>query len=574
MPGEADPVALEADTLGNLEEDEGERDGDAEAALDDAVDVAVLRVGVVLAIAPKAEGLEQLVRDGGDQLLGPRAFATTSANGLGDEIELAGEGRGVDLVAPEAGDRDRAAEEVDLLVAANDRLRKIAFGGTCQRPLRIATRGARSQRSGGGAGLTGGSAVRVGGMRLWQAMRSWLRGAPHALGLSIFSAQVALGIVIFALFQEFVPNNLGASDGFGGYLLALYGGARFLSETPAGAISDRIERKYALLLGFALMIPPLALMGFLQQEWAYLGFAALLGVSTAFIWPATYAIAADLYPPVERGKVVGFLNVGQLLGFGLGALVGALLVETAPNSLFIIAVVAVVGALIIGQTGVPSYRRELGALHEQRPPLRSVVSKQMVFLSVLILSATVGVSSLVPAVRPYGDDVLNISFAQLTVFLIPAVLAGGILYVPSGHLSDRIGRTIPLLLGQFLIIAGALTAAATGNILLAASATAVIFCGHVQQVPALNASMMDLAPESYRGTLIGWSVALSGLGLAVGPALGGAVVDAYDAPMAFQTGAMVAGFTALLTIAYGLVYGYARPTPIAPADAEAGPAES
>ena len=397
-------------------------------------------------------------------------------------------------------------------------------------------------------------------MRLWLEARSWLAGAPHGLGLSIFFAQVALGIVIFAVFQEFVPNNLGASEGFGGYLLGLYGGARFLSETPAGAISDRIERKHALLLGFALMVPALALMGFIQQEWAYLGFSAVLGISTAFVWPATYAIGADLYPPVERGKVVGFLNVGQLLGFGLGALVGALLVETVPNSLFIIAVVAVVAALITGLARIPAYRKDRpGVAHEQRPPLRSVFSKQMVFLSALILSATIGVSSLVPAVRPYGDNVLDISFAQLTIFLIPAVVAGGILYVPAGHLSDRVGRTIPLLLGQFLIIAGALTAAATTNIFLAAAATAVIFCGHVLQVPALNASMMDLAPESYRGTLIGWSVALSGLGLGAGPALGGAVVDAYSAPMAFQTGAMVAGFTALLTIAYGLVYGYARP---------------
>ena len=396
-------------------------------------------------------------------------------------------------------------------------------------------------------------------MRLWLAARAWLTGAPHALGLGIFCAQVALGIVIFAIFQEFTPNNLGASDGFGGYLLALYGGARFLSEPPAGALSDRIERKYALLLGFALMIPALALMGAIQQAWAYLGFAALLGVSTAFIWPATYAIGADLYPPGERGKVVGFLNVGQLLGFGLGALAGALLVERAPDVLFVIAIVAAGGAIATGVAGVPVYRRERGGERERRASLRSALSGRLAFLSALILAATIGISSLVPAIRPYGDDVLGISFAQLTIFLIPAVAAGGILYVPSGHLSDRIGRTIPLLLGQALIIAGALTAAATANLFLAAFATAVIFCGHVQQVPALNASMMDLAPESHRGALIGWSVALSGLGLAIGPALGGAVVDAFDAPMAFRTGAMAAGFTALLTIAYGLVYGYARP---------------
>ncbi|MBH77835.1 MAG: hypothetical protein CL897_06370 [Dehalococcoidia bacterium] len=398
-------------------------------------------------------------------------------------------------------------------------------------------------------------------MRLWLAVQEWLTGAPHGLGLSIFCAQIALGIVIFAIFQEFVPNSLGASDGFGGYLLGLYGGARFLSETPAGAISDRIERKLALVIGFVLMIPALALMGFVQQEHAYLGFAALLGISTAFIWPATYAIGADLYPPAERGKVVGFLNVGQLFGFGLGALLGALFVEKVPNVLFIIGIGAVMAALVLGQTRVPAYRQDLdlGIVHERRPPLRSVLSAQLVFLSFLILAATVGVSSLVPAIRPYGDNVLNISFAQLTLVLIPAVVAGGILYIPAGHLSDRVGRTVPIFIGQILIIAGALTAAATGNIFLAASATAVLFCGQVLQVPALNASMMDLAPESYRGTLIGWSVALSGLGLAVGPAIGGAVVDAYDAPTAFQTGAIIAGGTALLTLAYGRVYGHTRP---------------
>ncbi len=401
-------------------------------------------------------------------------------------------------------------------------------------------------------------------------LAAWLRGAPHALGVGIFCSQVALGIVLFAIFQEFVPNNLGASDAIGGYLLALYGGARFVSETPAGAISDRIERKHALLLGFALMIPALALMGTVQHEYAYLGFAALLGLSTAFIWPATYAIGADLYPPVDRGKVVGFLNVGQLLGFGLGALIGASLVETAPDTLFVIAIVAVVAALTTGQTGVPSYRQNGQAQADQalRRPLRSVLSARILFLSALILAATIGVSSLIPAIRPYGDDVLRISFTQLTALLIPAVVAGGLLYVPAGHFSDRIGRTRPILLGQLLIIAGALAAAQTATIPLAATATAVIFCGNVLQVPALNASVMDLAPESHRGTLIGWSVALSGLGLAVGPAIGGFVVEAYDAPMVFQTGAALAAVTAILTLVYGRVYGHARPAPTASPDTE------
>ena len=397
-------------------------------------------------------------------------------------------------------------------------------------------------------------------MRSWPARARWLRGAPHALGLGVFCAQVALGVVLFAVFQEFAPNGLGAGDAFGGYLLSFYGGARFLSETPAGAISDRIPRTRALLLGFALMLPALALMAVVREARAYLAFAALLGVSTAFIWPAAYALGADRYAPAERGKVVGFLNVGQLLGFGLGALAGALLVEAAPDALFGLALAAVAAALLTTRAGVGGAARGDAEARTRRiPKWREAFPARLLFLGALILAATVGISSLLPAIRPYGDDVLGVSFARLTLLLLPALAAGALLYVPAGHLSDRIGRTRPLLLAQLLIVAGALAVAATASIPLAMIAAAVIFAGQVLQVPALNAAVMDLAPPSRRGALIGWSVALSGLGLAIGPAIGGVVTEALGAPAAFRVTAALAAGAALLTLAYGRVYGHAPP---------------
>ena len=149
---------------------------------------------------------------------------------------------------------------------------------------------------------------------------------PYPLGLAIFLVQVAIGILLFATFQEWVPTALGTSDAWGGYLLAAYGAARFVFETPTGAISDRIERRFGLLAGFSLMIPAIGLMMFVRNEYAFLAFAAQLGFATAFLWPAAYAISADLYAPDRRGKVIGFLNLAQLLGFGVGALGGAVLV--------------------------------------------------------------------------------------------------------------------------------------------------------------------------------------------------------------------------------------------------------
>ena len=72
---------------------------------------------------------------------------------------------------------------------------------------------------------------------------------------------------------------------------------------------------------------------------------------------------------------------------------------------------------------------------------------------------------------------------------------------------------------------------------------------------------MDLAPASHRGTLIGLMVALSGLGLAIGPAIGGAIIDSFDAPQAFQAGSIAAAISLTAIVIYGLIYGYERPSP-------------
>lgn len=383
------------------------------------------------------------------------------------------------------------------------------------------------------------------------------RDFPYPLGLAIFLVQIAIGIVLFAVFQEFVPSQLGTSDAWPGYMIAAYGAARFLSETPTGAIADRVERKVGLLIGFGFMLPAVLLMAIVQREVAYLGFAALLGFGTAFVWPATYAISADLYPPGRRGKVVGFLNVAQFLGFGAGALTGALLVEPAPTAIFIIAGAAIALSFASVQAGIPAYRNAGPAtltLHAPRPSIRGVLSWRLAFLSVLILTATIATSMLIPAIRPYGARVLDISFARLTILLIPSVIIGAALYIPAGHVGDRFGRMLPFVGGQLLIATGAIVVASTETVAVAAAGATLVVAGNVLTVPAWNAAVMDLAPESHRGTLIGWTVALSGLGLAVGPAVGGFLVGRFGPPTAFEVSGAIAVAGALAGIVYARLY--------------------
>lgn len=381
---------------------------------------------------------------------------------------------------------------------------------------------------------------------------------PYVLATGVLLAQVGLGAILFAVFQEFVPAHLGAGDAWPGYLLALYGGARFVAETPTGAISDRVERKLGLLIGYVLMVPAIILMGLVHDRYAYLAFAAQLGLATAFLWPSTYAISADLYPSERRGTVIGLLNLAQLLGFGIGALAGALLVERNTTVLFTLASAAVVGAFLTTLVWLPQYRsgglfRRVHHPH-RRPSLRSVLSFRLASFSVFILAVSTSLSMVVPAIRPFGEHDLGVSFERLTIALIPAVVIGAALFVPAGQITDRFGRIIPLLAGQALIVIGLLGVAGVRDLVPAAGFAVVVFCGNVLTVPAWNAAIMDLAPESHRGTIIGLSVALSGLGLALGPALGGFVVSEFGAPEAFRMGALLCTLAALGIALHGLRY--------------------
>jgi predicted MFS family arabinose efflux permease len=157
---------------------------------------------------------------------------------------------------------------------------------------------------------------------------------------------------------------------------------------------------------------------------------------------------------------------------------------------------------------------------------------------------------LVPAIRPYGESVLGVSFSRLALALVPAVAIGALLYVPAGDLADRLGRWKPFAAGQLSLVAGLLILASTASLPVAMAAAVLVFAGNVLTVPAWNAAVMDLAPESHRGTLIGLSVALSGLALALGPALGGTVTARWGAQATFLVAAALATLASLAAWAY------------------------
>jgi len=95
-----------------------------------------------------------------------------------------------------------------------------------------------------------------------------------------------------------------------------------LATIPVGRMADRLLR--VPLLAGSIVVWSLAMgLGALAGSYAVLmASRVLLGAGTATAGPTVASLAGDLFPPEERGALYGRVLAGEIIGAGLGLLVG------------------------------------------------------------------------------------------------------------------------------------------------------------------------------------------------------------------------------------------------------------
>jgi MFS family permease len=122
--------------------------------------------------------------------------------------------------------------------------------------------------------------------------------------------------------------------------------------------------------------------------------------------------------------------------------------------------------------------------------------------------------------------------------------------VPFGRWVDRHGRKRPLIAGMGLFgLCLWLSPLSTAPLVVALGAT-IGGLGYALAVPAWNALTMDLIPREARGTMLGIVAALQGVGLVIGPYVGGALWEqvSHFAPFLAAAASMTLGAALSLTI--------------------------
>ncbi len=375
-----------------------------------------------------------------------------------------------------------------------------------------------------------------------------------SLLVTIVLMELVHGIEMLALFPLYLADVEHESASLVALTISVYLVVDILTRTPAGWLADRVGRKPTLLAGIALSALPLPVMMQTQDQNFFLALNAINGIGAGCIWPAIYASIADRYGKGQRGLIFGLVNTVMLGGLASGPISGGLLIGLTNSFtfsfLFCFALITLAFVIIAAF----AHESKIAFTHSDAiTTVRFTLNAQLMLLFVIVFCLTLGIAILVPILTFYGRDVLGLLPQQFALTLALPAIATAVALIPFGHWVDRFGRKWPLVIG-LAVFALCLWLAPISTAPLVVSLGATIGgLGYALAVPAWNALTMERIPQGARGTLLGVVAALQGVGLVIGPTVGGALWESVShfAPFLASAFALTVGALCALLVRDG-----------------------
>ena len=325
-----------------------------------------------------------------------------------------------------------------------------------------------------------------------------------------------------------------------GLTIAVYGLARFLVNLPAGLVSDRLGRRYALALGGAITVVGNVFCAISPSYLPFLIARFIAGLGAGFVLAASQIMLADISTPERRGRIMATYTGVFSFAVGIGPLAGGLLADagglSAPFWGYALmgAAAAALAWLCVPETRLlrtaaggqstaskPSFLAQV-RLMAARPGFMPIS-----FVSFMaFFSRTGGLFTLIPVIgqerMSLGPDEIGLGLATISVMAI-------ILAYPSGVLADRFGRKVVIVPATLLTgLSFLLFLAAPTFLWFMAACTVWAIAGGIGGA-APSAYAADIAPPGMNAAAMSTFRMLSETGYVLGPLLLGAAADLFGA---------------------------------------------
>jgi predicted MFS family arabinose efflux permease len=378
--------------------------------------------------------------------------------------------------------------------------------------------------------------------RISHFMAGWRTGLSRPV--LILQAGNALNYFGYGLILPFEIIYLHQIRGFSastaGLVLAAIMGTAAITTPPTGALLDRYSAKTIVVLGSLAQALGYAGFAFVDRPWLAFACAIVGGAGTGAAGTANRTLVVRLVRPEQRAAAFALSRVAGNVGIGAGATVGGFVIAAAQQLssfqiLYLFDAVTFAGFALIVLAAVPSPQAVTARATDANATGFRAVARDRIFLIVIaanIVLVVVGhtfFSNILPpfakAHTPLGPAAIGIIVLVNTTFVVVA-------QIPAVRLVARMRRTHGFAVASALFavaLIGVLPATLIHSELAAASLLAgvgIVFAiGECVHIVVLGPLVADMAPAHLLGRYLSLYSLTFSLSLALGPAIGGLLLQ-------------------------------------------------
>ena len=387
---------------------------------------------------------------------------------------------------------------------------------------------------------------------------------------------VALGYGVVAPVLPQYARHFGVSISAATFIITAFALMRLISAPPAGLLVQRLGERRVYISGLVIVALSTGACAFAETYWQLLLFRSVGGLGSAMFTVSSLGLMIRISPPDARGRVAGMFSSGFLIGSVGGPVLGSLTVGLGLAAPFMIYGVALLLAAAV--VFVSLRHSEVAAPELSTEPAVSVrtVLRHPAYRAALFSNFATGWAAfglriaLVPLfvveALGYGTGFAGLALATFAIGNISAV-------IPSGYLSDRIGRRKLLIVGLTVSAASTVLVGYTSSLPVFLAAAYVTGAATGIFVSPQQAAVADIVGNKARG---GTAVATFQMMADLGSIFGSLAVGQIAEHTSFTWAFVVSGVVLLLA-AIGWVFAPetrglppVRPTPVRALGPEAG----
>jgi MFS family permease len=373
-------------------------------------------------------------------------------------------------------------------------------------------------------------------------------------------AALAVSTLATGLTQIAVPlelRDLHATPTEIGIALSMFGFGFFLFEWIWGALADRMGYRVPLIASQLLYAVSLV---FLARAHTVLSITIAYLITSATLvaaGPVGRSFLGTTLPPRLRATGLALIAAMWVFSSAIGSGAGGLVIDRAgiATVLYAASALPVVTAVLLVFV-FRGYRETRGIWGDiDAEPAGRATSESfmrvLVITAAIVLLAEIGAGGETALLPLLVTNRLQLSAADAGTALFLAGIFTGLLLVPGGIASDRLGRRPTMVAGALISCAGFAAYALAGSFAVVIAGAVLRAVGSALVWPAATAWISEAAPHRRHALTMGVFGEFENLGVTLGPIAGGIAWSRFgiqSAFLAYATTALVMAVVAAVAV--------------------------